>query len=636
MKAMANFKISALLAAMLSLGLSACNDSNDEAAAPPAAEEATPASIQLVRIGAYESGVFGASAAEIPAFDAGSQRLFVVNAEAGELDVLDLSDPAKPEKIGSISTHSLLPGSEVNSVAVHQGIVAVAVQAADKTEPGKVAFYKASDLSPVSSVDVGALPDMLTFTPDGKTVLAANEGEPNEGYQIDPEGSVSIIDISNIQQPAAKTAGFKAWDSRRQELLDAGVRIFGPDIAQYADAAGKGIQAAAVSKDLEPEYIAVSADGKTAWVSLQENNAIAVLDLAKGEFTDIFPLGYKDHSTPENALDGSDRDCAPGQDALGQTAAPCEKDAGMINIKAWPGLYGMYMPDAIAQYQANGKAYLVTANEGDAREWLADEAGYFKAGDLNAGYAEEIRIKHLFKKAGFDSKGDYAAHLRALIPGVKGAKLDTAVFGECKTAEAAEVCADNLIKDEQIGRLTVSWTQGFKKDPVTGKPLLDADGKLTYAKLYAYGGRSFSIIDPLTKQIVWDSGSGFERKIAALFPEQFNSNHESFKFDDRSDNKGPEPEGVALGKIGRKTFAFIGLERASGIMVYDISNPEQAQFVQYFNARGLSQPGTAKQGDLGPEGLIFIAADKSPNGKPLLVVGNEVSGSTAVYEVKLL
>jgi hypothetical protein len=135
----------------------------------------------------------------------------------------------------------------------------------------------------------------------------------------------------------------------------------------------------------------------------------------------------------------------------------------MINIRSWPGLYGMYMPDAIAQYQANGKTYLVTANEGDAREWLRDEAKYFEGGDLNAGYAEEIRIKHLFKKAGFDAKGDYAAHLRQLAPGVKGAKLNPEVFKPCQTADATEVCADNLIKDSQIGRLTISWTQGYQK-----------------------------------------------------------------------------------------------------------------------------------------------------------------------------
>jgi len=176
---------------------------------------------------------------------------------------------------------------------------------------------------------------------------------------------------------------------------------------------------------------------------------------------------------------------------------------------------------------------------------------------------------------------------------------------------------------------------------------------MTYNALYAYGGRSFSIVDSKTKAIIWDSGNEFERKVAELFPENFNSNHEEIGMDNRSDNKGPEPEGVTLGKIGQKTFAFIGLERVGGIMVYDISNPKAPKFVQYFNDRSFkqepllnsaSQPVVDKDGiqimreksDLGPEGLVFIAAKDSPNGKPLLVVGNEVSGTTTVYQIKVM
>ena len=416
-----------------------------------------------------------------------------------------------------------------------------------------------------------------------------------------------------------------------QELLDAGVRIFGPN--------------ADVAQDLEPEYIAVSDDGKTAWASLQENNAIAVIDLTQDQVVDIFPLGYKDFGLAENALDAGDRDCVVGkQDYNAKTITACAKDEGMINIQAWPGLYGMYMPDAIAQYQANGQSYLVTANEGDAREWLVDEDLYFSTNDLTQGYAEEIRVKHLFNNKGFRSNGDYAAHLRLLKSGIKGAKLDSNVFKACTTTDANEVCAENLIKDSQLGRLTITWTQGYKKD-ANGEPVLDSNGLMTYDKLYAYGGRSFSILDPKTKKIVWDSKNDFERKAAELFPEYFNTNHEKLSVDDRSDNKGPEPEGIALGKIGQKTFAFIGLERMGGIMVYDITQPTQASFVEYFNDRKFGETRTSfdaegnvvtvENSNLGPEGLIFIAAKDSPNGKPLLVVGNEVSGTTAVYQIKL-
>ena len=608
-------QFSALMIALLSVGMVACNDDqkNEATVTPPVVEEKTPNSIELVRIGGYETGIFGASAAEIPAFDAASKRLFVVNAKKGMVDVLDMTQPEKPVHIGELSARAYLAESEVNSVAVHQGIVALAVQAKNKTDNGIVAFFNAKDLTFISQVEVGALPDMLVFTPDSNKVLVANEGEPSAGYAVDPEGSISIIDVRNIQRPEVKTAGFSAWNSQKQSLVDAGVRIFGPDAQQYANITTQGIATTTVAQDLEPEYITISADGKTAWATLQENNAIAKIDLIKDEVVDIFPIGYKDHGLAENAFDASDKD-------LG------------INIQAWSGVFGMYMPDAIAQYQVDGQTYLVTANEGDAREWLLNADQYFKGDDLNAGYAEEIRVKHLFNSKGFRNNGDYAAHLRQIAPNVKGAKLDSSIF--CKNAPQVETCLSELIGDTQLGRLTISWTQGYKKDALTGLPLLDEKGLMTYDKLYAYGGRSFSIIDPVSKKIVWDSGKEFEAKVAEMMPQYFNSNHEEAKFDDRSDNKGPEPEGVALGKIGNKTFAFIGLERQSGIMVYDISQPKKGQFVQYFNDRKMTEAPN-KQGDLGPEGLIFIAAKDSPNGQPLLVVGNEVSGSTAIYQVKL-
>ena len=184
-----------------------------------------------------------------------------------------------------------------------------------------------------------------------------------------------------------------------------------------------------------------------------------------------------------------------------------------------------------------------------------------------------------------------------------------------------------------LGRLNITWNMGYQTN-ADGSPKLDANGLLTYDKLYAYGARSFSIWNT-QGQLVWDSGSEFEKKTAELFPAYFNSDHEEAAFDDRSDNKGPEPEGIAVGAIGKKTFAFISLERMSGIMVYDISTPNQPKFIEYFSTRNFAEADTAKQGDLGPEGLIFIAAKDAPNGKPLLVVGNEVSGSTAIYQINV-
>jgi hypothetical protein len=589
------FKISVLLTALLSVGLVACNDNNDNNNKSEQIEP-TPETIKLSVLGHYKTNIFAESAAEIPAYDAASKRLFVVNAQKGLVDVLDASKPEQPIHIAELSARDYLADSEVNSVAVHNGIVAIAVQAKNKTDAGLVVFFNAKDLSFVSKVAVGSLPDMLTFSPNGKTVLVANEAEPNDDYSIDPEGSVSIIDIQDIKQPKANIADFRAWNSQKADLMSKGVRIFGPN--------------ATVAQDLEPEYITISGDSKTAWVTLQENNAIARIDIAQQKVTDIYPLGYKDHGVMGNELDVSDRD-------------------SKIDIKTWTGLVGMYQPDSIANYQVNGQTYLVTANEGDSREWLKDEDAYF-AGNLAQGYVENIRMKHLFNSKGFNAEGDYPAHLQKIANGVKGAKLNPVTFAYCgATATEAGDCR----KDGNLGRLNIAWNMGYQTN-ADGSPKLDANGRLTYDKLYAYGARSFSIWDT-QGQLVWDSGSEFEKKISELFPNYFNTDHEAVSLDDRSDNKGPEPEGITLGTIGAKTFAFIGLERMSGVMVYDITTPMQPKFVEYFTTRNFVETDSAKQGDLGPEGLIFIAAKDSPNGKPLLVVGNEVSGSTAIYQVNV-
>ncbi|ENV68333.1 3-phytase (myo-inositol-hexaphosphate 3-phosphohydrolase) [Acinetobacter junii] len=589
------FKISVLLTALLSVGLVACNDNNDNNNKSEQIEP-TPETIKLSLLGHYKTNIFAESAAEIPAYDAASKRLFVVNAQKGLVDVLDASKPEQPIHIAELSARDYLADSEVNSVAVQNGIVAIAVQAKNKTDAGLVVFFNAKDLSFMSKVAVGSLPDMLTFSPNGKTVLVANEAEPNDDYSIDPEGSVSIIDIRDIKQPKASIADFRAWNSQKADLMSKGVRIFGPN--------------ATVAQDLEPEYITISGDSKTAWVTLQENNAIARIDIAQQKVTDIYPLGYKDHGVMGNELDVSDRD-------------------SKIDIKTWTGLVGMYQPDSIANYQVNGQTYLVTANEGDSREWLKDEDAYF-AGNLAQGYVENIRMKHLFNSKGFNAEGDYPAHLQKIANGVKGAKLNPVTFAYCgATATEAGDCR----KDGNLGRLNIAWNMGYQTN-ADGSPKLDANGRLTYDKLYAYGARSFSIWNT-QGQLVWDSGSEFEKKAAELFPTYFNTDHEAVSLDDRSDNKGPEPEGITLGTIGAKTFAFIGLERMSGVMVYDITTPMQPKFIEYFTTRNFVETDSAKQGDLGPEGLIFIAAKDSPNGKPLLVVGNEVSGSTAIYQVNV-
>lgn len=523
----------ASLALCLALFSLSCSD--DEPTGP---SEVTPGTISLEKIGAYQGG--GVAAAEITAFDPASKRLFVVNGQLGTVDVLDLSSPAAPMKIATISVTQF--GSGANSVAVYNGTVALAIEAAVKTDPGRVAFYRAADLALLSNVTVGAQPDMLTFTPSGRFVLVANEGEPNDAYTIDPEGSVSVIDVANVGAPSVRTASFASFNGQATALRAAGVRIYGPN--------------ASAAQDFEPEYITVSEDSRTAWVTLQENNALATINVDAASVTGVVPFGYKNHSTAGNGLDASDRD------------SPATANAPFINIRTWP-VFGMYQPDAIASYTVNGQTYLVTANEGDTRS--------------STGFDEEARVGTL-----------------ALNPTVF---TDAACGGPCTAAA-------------RLGRLTVTNQTG--RNGTTNQ----------FDALYANGARSFSIWTA-TGALVWDSGDQLEQRTTSLPMVNFNASSTGNTLDDRSDNKGPEPEGVVLGRFGTKTFAFIGLERIGGVMVFDVTSPTSPTYVTYANSR------TGGTGDLGPEGLAFVRASDSPNGKPLLIVGNEISGTTVIYQINL-
>jgi 2',3'-cyclic-nucleotide 2'-phosphodiesterase/3'-nucleotidase/5'-nucleotidase len=512
------------------------------------------------------AGTIKLDGAEISDFDPKTKRLFTTGEVAGKpvLQITDVSDPTKPTKIGNIDLSSF--GAGVQSVAVRKGtgsnnsIVAIAISAATATDPGKVVFFDATvgiaNPTPLSQVTVGALPDMLTFTPDGTKVLVANEGEPNETYTVDPEGSISIIDVSGsiaaLDNTKVTTASFTAFNAQAATLKQQGVKIFG----KLANGT-----ASSVAQDLEPEYIAVSGDGKRAFVTLQDNNAIAVLDIATSTITSVLPLGFKDHSLAGNGFDASDRDSIVG------------------DIKTHPVL-GMYQPDSISSFQVAGKTYYITANEGDSRiRPTAD--GVLPAPNATEGsiFNEEVRI------------------------GSSAVVLDPTVFPNAAALKA----------NANLGRLKITNTLG------------DTDGDGDYDKLYTFGARSFSVWDDAGK-LVFDSGDQLEQITKTQTPTLFNANNGlAAEVDTRSDDKGPEPEAATVGYVSGKPYAFIGLERAGGgVLVYDLSNPTAPQFIQYIRT----------DGDISPEGLKFIPASDSPNGKPMLAVSNEVSLTATLYEIE--
>ncbi|MEZ4680322.1 MAG: choice-of-anchor I family protein [Caldilineaceae bacterium] len=904
--------------------------------------DGTTPPVTLNLLGSYTTGIFDEGAAEIVTYDPATQRAFVVDGGAATIDMIDISDPALPTLVSQIDITPY--GAAATSVDVHGGILAVAVPNMDTQANGSIVFFT-TDGDFIAQVEAGALPDMITFTPDGSKVMTANEGEPNGDYDNDPEGSVTIVDISGgVESVTQANVTQVSLAQFNDATLDDSIRIFGPD--------------ATVAQDLEPEYIAVSADSTMAWVTLQENNALAVVDLQAGEAITLTGLGFKDWSRPQATVDLYEFTDLP---VLGTTAAGQEILKGGFSGLYFEGIdevTGNYKflthpdrgpnpdpvdvdddglgerPFALPDYQAQwqrfelnpesgeliwGDVTLLTRADGtpitglpnlagdegfanadeepidlmgnkleydpygadmegvvmadDGTYWMVDEyrpAIYHFAADgvlieryvpegsnnedegINVGveafpaiYAQRranrgfeavayydgilyafiqspiddpdtrrdtnsrngksVRILafdtataetvgeyvYMIEGGAVDKIGDaialsntemlvmerdsafgpeaqkYIFHvdlskatnlqeidvphglqlqsaaglaMAGIIPVKKTLYVDLAAAGYLggdKTEGLAMIDENTLavINDNDFGIATTFSTatglldtlesvtpivlgiihltpvgldasdrddainiqpwpvfgmyqpdgiaayevdgetylvtanegdardyDGYSEESRIGDMVLDLSvfpnaaelqasenlGRLNSTtagtdtngdglvdRLLTYGARSFSIWNS-AGELLWDSGSQIAEIIAAQYPDNFNANGENDSFDNRSDDKGAEPEGVAIGVIDSVPYAFIGLERIGGVMVFDISAPTAPQFVQYVNNRdftGDAEAGTA--GDIAPEGLKFVAAADSPTGTPLLLVANEVSGSTTLYEIKV-
>lgn len=511
--------------------------------------------VRVDRVGRYETGAFDGGA-EITAYYPDGEQLFVVNSGAGQIEVLDVSDPTNPTQDAVLDAAADVEnGGGANSVDVVGDLAVVAVEASNPQNTGFAALYDAADLELLNVVAVGALPDKVTISPDGNYVLTADEGEPDfeepAGERTDPNGSVSVIDVRDGATAAtAETLTFEAFDDRVAELREEGVRVIGAS-AEDNDPVP--------SRDFEPEFVTVAPDSETAYVTLQENNAVAVIDVPGAEIVDVVGLGSKDFSLPGHEFDASDVDG--------------------ISLQNWP-VQGLYQPDAIDVFTAAGETFIATANEGDARDF------------------EEVEVGEL--------------------------DLDPGAFSLSENPYVDTV--EELQAPENIGNLKVTSELGD----------IDNDGQ--YEELYAFGARSFAVWQMTDNglELVAESDNHIERLYAELYPEAYRNGNTD------ETGGGPQTEAIELGQVGDRTIGFVGIERGSGVLVYDLTTPTSPRFLQSVVNRDFSvnfgdllddpeDPG--RGGDFSPEGLEFIPAEESPGENPLLAAGYEVSGTVAVFEV---
>ena len=560
----------AALGLVLTLQVCAAMPATAAGSLPTRGYENADSALNLTQIGRYTSGQFNVDGGvmEIAAYNQANGFVYAINGQSGLLAAIPLSGLAAGASVGQLTgtdidvkalveaADSSFQYGDMTSVAVSPDntTLAAALQAEGCNDAGRVALFTCQadgSLTLKGLVETGVQPDMVTFA-DNNTVLTADEGEPREGYgdgAADPRGSVTVVDVAAL---TGSVVGFDAFDTQRAELAARGI-VLKKDTAP--------------SVDLEPEYIAVS--GGKAYVTLQEANAIAVLDIPSKTFDGIYSAGFEDYSVTPVDIDKKDDAYSP---------------------RTYESLMGIRMPDGIAAFTSGGQTYLVTANEGDAREW-GDEA-------LGTDYLNEHEVD----------------------------------FGEAGAASpTGAITAEN---SGLTGKVVFFQTEDF-------------DG-LDESKDYLFGGRTFTLyrVDAGGITQVFTSGDNFEALTARYLPDYYNSSNDNAVLDDRSGKKGPEPESVAVGAVGGRTYAFVALERTGGVMVYDVTQPDSAEYVNYINTRDFSSivPGSEEYedgeldkwvtgGDVAPEGLVFLSSSASPTGQALLLAACEVSGTVAVYQV---
>eukprot|EP01025_Chloroclados_australasicus_P051148 TRINITY_DN594_c1_g1_i6.p1 TRINITY_DN594_c1_g1~~TRINITY_DN594_c1_g1_i6.p1 ORF type:complete len:602 (+),score=102.83 TRINITY_DN594_c1_g1_i6:134-1939(+) len=530
--------------------------------------------------------------------------------------VVDIVDPSNPVVLDRQDL-----GTPIADVQICGDIIAaVAYSSVSDALDGELLIFSPFDgntgmIEELNRLTICSEPDHLIFTPDCGKILVACSGKPGldaDGNYINPEGKVAIIDTTDIAtagQEAVTLADFTKFNDNAGEQVAAGIRYIYRGQVSPAGAAPDTF-----SKDMEPEYVATSLDGTIGYVVLQTNNALAYLDIAAGEITDIKAFGYKAWGEDGYSLDTSDKD-------------------GGINLEEWT-IRGLFTPDIIDVFEHEGVEYIVTANEGDAKELFPKDNG------VTEEWTEEILGEDL---------------------------VDVVTDMDLKMA---------LNDTARLGRLAFS--------AVDGAPAGGPD-----TALYTYGGRSVTIWRADTLTMVWDSKDILEKVHADIYPDIFNMdpsgefcplpgddyaqygttqdeivagilaeidansadpdwelleewealvNGPADVVDKRSDNKGPEPESVVVGMVGERRILFVGNERTSTIFMFDITDPTKpTQAGSMFDGSATdtfwNQLVDGTVAPIDPEGLIFVSAEDSPTDEPLVMVSSAVAGALYLYRV---
>lgn len=521
--------------------------------------------------------------AEIVAYDSQRKIAAVVTGGSSLSLVSYRQGFSKPKFITELD----LAGN-AQSVAINSdGLIAVAVAVNDNND-GRIFFYKLQNkgASPRGSVAVGNLPDSISFPPDGKTLVSANEGEPSKFYGtddgVDPEGSISVVRINASKPSISKVSNLDFASYSTEDLRSQGIRISGENPNPL--------------QDIEPEYVSISPNGRDAFVTLQENNAIARVDIKERKITTIFSQGLKDWSSTEVDTTDEDGVYAPGT----------------------RNVFGLRMADGIASFEYKGKTYLITANEGDSRvrpddvnfeATQADGTTYSYGDNLTEGVLSSIEDEltgstiYVYGAADVGNRGNFEAD--------QGDEF----FITLKYGPASD---DDYYNDEiRTGKL--SSGDIFLTNEGRLKTVKDANDSITGLK--SFGGRSFSIYQS-DGTLVYDSGNLLDQI----------TNAAGFYDDGRSDDKSVEPESVVTALIGKHRFAFIGLERpynqsdaeelGTFIPVFDITKPNNPSYVGAFSSAQ----------SLSPEGLHWVGDGKRGGH---LLVANEVSGTLDAFRFNL-